>query len=283
MGPLPVYADLLMAVLWAALGAAYAYRLFQKGVRLNAPDTPRRAKWLVIAGLGFIFGNAVFLPLKEFPSIAWYLPIPVEYCLTPLGWAVELSLMTFAIAGISTLGFLEHHRARWVLIAMSLLIFISAKILFQAYAQDVPPDTGNQRKSADGLLLQTTGSTCAPTACANVARFFGKDTNEKEMVALLGTKDHGTSPAQIIYGMQKLGLACKKRYIHNKDIAQLHPPAILLVNWSIEVDGHVVVYNGLVDGEAEIWDPVSGKILMERDALNKKWHGRAIEISKGNS
>jgi hypothetical protein len=282
MGPSPIYVDILLALFVAGLGAAYALRLFRKGVRLSAPDAPRQAKGLVVAGLGFIFGNAVFLPLKEFPSVAWYLPILIEYYLTPLGWTIELSLMTFAIAGISMLSFLEHHRARWILIGMSLVFFICAESLFQNYARDVVPDTGNQRISADGLLLQTSGSTCAPTACANVARFFGKEISEKEMVELLGTKEHGTSPAQIIYGMQKLGFMCKKRYIHNEDIAQLHTPAILLVNWSNEVDGHVVVYNGIMDEKAEIWDPVSGKYLLKLSLLNSKWHGRAIEISKKN-
>ncbi len=275
MGPSPIYVDILLALFVAGLGAAYAHRLFRKGVRLNAPDAPRQAKGLVVAGLGFIFGNAVFLPLKEFPSVAWYLPILIEYYLTPLGWSIELSLMTFAIAGISMLSFLEHHRARWILIGMSLVFFICAESLFQNYARDVVPDMGNQRVSPDGLLLQTTGSTCAPTACANVARFFGKEIGEKEMAELLGTKEHGTSPAQIIHGMRKLGFACKKRHIRNNDLAQLHAPAILLVNWSNEVDGHVVVYNGMKDGKAEIWDPVSGKNKMDVDFLRacfKRYH-----------
>ena len=46
------------------------------------------------------------------------------------------------------------------------------------------------------------------------------------------------------------------------------------------MDGPVAGHNGIKDGNAGIWKPVSGKNIMGLDFHDKKWHGRAPGIPK---
>jgi hypothetical protein len=80
--------------------------------------------------------------------------------------------------------------------------------------------------------------------------------------------------------MRGLGFSCKKRMIPERDITRIHPPAVVFVNLSTEIDGHAAAFIRMKDGLAEIWDPSFGKSMRKPNDFAKTWGGRAVEISR---
>jgi hypothetical protein len=79
--------------------------------------------------------------------------------------------------------------------------------------------------------------------------------------------------------MKKLGFNCQKIYTKESDLNVVNLPALLFVDHpATGPESHAVGYMGNVGVKAEIWDPLSGKVLMGAEELRKIWHGRAIEM-----
>ncbi len=279
MPPLPIFVDIALALIFLLVGVLYGRRIFRGGMRLAASDAPQKARILVSIAMIFVFGNVAAAALKNYPAIAWYLPPPVEYGLLPLGWGIDVPMMSFTLAAIVTVAFLERHRARWLLAALGITALVAADSAFHHSAFAMIPRL-REPHVVDGIIRQTNNSTCAAATCANIARRLGKDADESSMVALLGTTEDGTSPAQMIYGLRRIGLHAKKRYLHNRDATKLAAPAVLLMPVGGEEDAHAIAYMGQADGMMQLWDPVAGLRPMTKEELAVIWPGRALEISK---
>ena len=278
MQPLPVTTDVFAAALGLASGLTHGRTLFRRGVRLSSRDLPRQARLLTCIGLGFVLLNVVYLPVKDNPVTAWFLPVSVEYYGDVATWVVDLLVMAFLSGAAIAVAVLERHPLRWALPVGTVVLLGTAMFTYHAFKSGVPPELRGARRSADGVILQTNGSTCAAAACANISSFLGVPKTEKEMVALLGTADDGTSNAEVIHGMRNLGFRCVKRYIRDRDASRLHVPAMLVVDLVGQPDGHAVAYMGQKDGKAEIWDPTGGKKWLGAEELRGLWRGRAIEV-----
>jgi len=228
----------------------------------------------------FLFANVLLLSVRSYPTLSWYLPVAVEYYSVPGLWLINVASMTFAFAAIVTLGYVIRHPARWVLLLACIGIVAMVEYRFRTSPLILPPEVRQERIGEDGVVRQTSGATCAAATCANVARMLGIHATEGELVALLGTTEAGTTPAQIVYAMHGLGFACTKRYVRDRDITKVKAPAVLFVMAVTEVDGHVVALAKVAVGQAEIWDPSAGKMLISVQELPKRWGGRAIEIGR---
>ena len=280
MLPLPVLMDVPIAALGLVLGLAHGRTLFRHGVRLSSRDLPRKARLLMFVGLGFVMLNLIYLPAKNNPVTAWYLPVPVEYYGYTVTWMADMFIMAFMAGTAIAVAVLERHLLRWALPAVSASLLCTAAFTYHTFHSGTRPELQRARLSPDGMILQTNGSTCAAAACANIATFLGVPKSEKEMVEILGTRDDGTSNAEVVHGMRRLGFKCTKRYIRDRDASRLHAPAMLLVDLVGQVDGHAVAYMGQKDGKAEIWDPTGGKRWLSAEELRVRWRGRAIEVGR---
>ncbi len=262
------------------LGLAHGRTLYRRGVRLFSRDLPRQASLLVGVGLGFVLLNALYLPVKQYPASAWYLPVAVEYYGDVATWIADLLVMAFLSGAVLSVAMLERHVLyRGLLVAVAALLG-TAMFVYHTFQSGVPPELYAARRSPDGVILQTNGSTCAAAACANISTVLGVPKSEREMVELLGTMDDGTSNAEVIHGMRRLGFICSKRYVRDRDPSRLLAPAMLIVDLVGQPDGHAVVYMGQKDGKAEIWDPTGGKRLLDTEQLRGWWRGRAIEVRR---
>ncbi len=278
MQPLPAIADVFVAVLGLLIGLAHGRALFVRGVRLSSTDLPRRARLLVMVGLGFIALNMIYLPIRHNPASAWFVPVLFEYYGDVGAWMVDLAVVTFLSGATMAVAALERHLLRWALPMVVTALVSTAVYTYHTFYTAVPPELHEARFSSDGVILQTSGSSCAAAACANVSSFYGVPRSEKEMAVLLGTTEDGTSDAQMVLGMQGLGFRCVKRYIRDRDASRLHAPSLLMVDLVGAVDGHVVAYMGQKDGKAEIWDPTGGKSWLGAEELRALWRGRSIEV-----
>jgi hypothetical protein len=254
-----------------------------RGVRLQGSVDVRNVPWLAASGLAFVFANSLFLILREFTYAEWYVPVTIDYFSVPVIWLADVFLMAFVFSAIAALGIVQRHRARWLVVALSLTVLPAAELQFQRSAWAVPPVLSTPRMTENGVLLQTSGSSCAAVACANIARQYGVPRTEAEMVALLGTTVSGTTPAQVIRGMETLGFSCAKHIARDHSIAKVEPPAVLFVAQGNDPTGHAVSYMRRDGNRFEIWDPGGGSRQFDQAEIARNWSGCAIEIRTGSS
>ena len=273
-------ADLLIVGAFFFLGMPYGRTLFKRGLRLSASDLSRQARLLVWLGVGFVLTNMVFLPIKQYPASAWFLPVPVEYYGVEVVWAADLAVISFLFGTVTAVALSERHFLGWILPMAAAMVLGAVIYTYHAAHRTTPLELRSARVAPDGTILQTNGSTCAAAACANIATALGVPKTEKDMVALFGTGDEGASNAEVIFGMRALGFHCAKRYVRDRDASRVHAPAMLLVDLVGQSDGHAVAYMGQKDGKAEIWDPTGGKRWLTPEELRALWRGRAIEVRR---
>lgn len=99
------------------------------------------------------------------------------------------------------------------------------------------------------------------------------------MAELLGTNVMGTSPAQIIRGMAKLGIRLRKADIQGRDPCALRCPAMLFVDHpSTGSESHLMVLFGVRDHVCDLSDPLVGKLRIPEKKLRSMWRGKALEV-----
>ncbi|MBM3289600.1 MAG: hypothetical protein FJY92_05565 [Candidatus Hydrogenedentes bacterium] len=269
---------LVASLLWP--GTAYGRRLAQRGLRLTGAVDMRMARGLVALAATFIVSNLLLLSIRSYPAVSWYLPVSIEYCATPGLFLLNIASMTFAFSAVSALAFSHRHPARWFVPLACIGVFAIVEFQFRTSPLVRPPEVRDERTGAGGVVLQTSGATCGAAACASVTRLLGAPKTEREMAALLGTTEAGTSPAQIVVAMRGLGFTCTKRYVPERDLSQVRAPAILFVAIGTEVDAHAVALANVTGSTAAIWDPSGGKHDVDVRDFSTRWGGRAIEIAK---
>jgi predicted double-glycine peptidase len=218
--------------------------------------------------------------LMTFPRAVWYFPPPIDYHGIPASWVVILTTLGLVFGTVGSLVWMQRHRAAWVILPACALVLGLAEWTIQNSIWFTQPEIQISRVDKDGLIRQTSATTCAAAACANVARAYGMEKTEREMVELLGTTDNGTTTGQIFYGMRRIGFECRKRRIADRDFTRLNAPALLFVTHGNIPLGHAVSYMGHKDGKAEIWNPSAGKQVMTREQLAQTWLGHAVEVRK---
>lgn len=280
MKPSPVPFDALMLVVGMLVGAFYGRRLYARGVRLSAKTNARQAGLLATVCVSFIGISFGFMLLMYFPRAFWYLPLVVDYYCVPGAWAVIVSMVGLTFGAVGALLYSQRHRALWVVAPACVLVFGGGEWIIQNSVWFTVPEISGSRIDDDGIVRQTSATTCGAAACANVARAYGIEKTEREMVELLGTTDSGTTTAQMIYGMRRLGFDCRKRKINDGDFTRLNAPALLFVMAGGTPLDHAVAYMGHKDGKAEIWNPRSGKEMLTREQLAQIWLGHAVEVRK---
>lgn len=143
-------------------------------------------------------------------------------------------------------------------------------------------------KIVDGVVLQTTSYTCAPSSIATLARLFGKYPNilEKDVVELTKTTRNGTSTLAEIRAMGELGLA--PEYRHNltvDDLVKINKPGLLhvKVKYNNKEIAHTVALLSVNSKEktVTIADPLSGINLKKFDDLKGYWMDEAVFVGQG--
>lgn len=214
------------------------------------------------------------LLLTQYPDVQWHLPLPILVYYTPLSRAASLGILSFVSALVSTLALRARHpQAR--LVPLCAVFFVTAFVLGQFFSARPLDASTLTRKEKDGVVLQTSGATCVAATCANILRGYGVTRSEAQMAEWLGTTIGGTSTAQLVYGMERLGFTCTLRDVPG--INDVHAPAVLLVSGA---DTHAVAFVGMQGPDAVVLDPMRGRVVMPVRILKGWWLGHAVEISR---
>jgi hypothetical protein len=148
-------------------------------------------------------------------------------------------------------------------------------------------DLVGEPKIVDGVVLQTTSFTCAPSSIATLARFVGKYPNilEKDVVKLTKTDRNGTSTLAEMRAMGELGLGADFR--HNltvDDLVKINKPGLLhvKVKYNNKEIAHTVALLS-VNPKTQtltIANPLSGIEVKRFDELKGYWMNEAVFVSR---
>lgn len=271
---------LFLAAVFGAAGAFEARRIVANhpGVTLETAHT--KARYL----LPLILLSLVPLVLFSIPQVwrlvLWRAPVWLDCYALPLRHGVLAALFGFLFANMAFMAAYTAHPKRRSLALASILIVLVIPLLQWQYSRSVLEELGPPKISRGGIVLQTSGTSCAAASGANIARILGADATEKEMAVLMNTSLlTGTTAGQAIMGMRSKGVECVK--LENTDIRGFAAPAMLFVDFpSLGPESHAVAFMGLSEGQAEIWDPMAGKRMYSLSSLGKIWHGKGLECSR---
>ncbi len=139
----------------------------------------------------------------------------------------------------------------------------------------------------DGIVLQTTNTSCAAASLANLARITQKAPNltEKEAANMLKTTRSGTSTLAILKALKKLGFSPKfESNLTYQQLLEIPSPALLHVLEPIRNRKipHSVVYLGFQENTKNIIiaNPLQGKQVIPASEMAAYWpSGQVIWLS----
>ena len=270
-------------------GGILGKKLALKGITsdnaLNNYQTP--LVWLLLAvvpGLGFLivldkFDLFPLLP-KIFPPIVLiYLAGYFNQIIVGLGCFFLGLLIFLELSGRRSPG-----KTTQLLVAMSAISLALSILIYLLQPVDVA-----QPKTINGIVMQTTPYTCAPSSIATLGRYIQKYPNltEAEVVKLTKTNRFGTTTLGEIRAMNQLDLF--PRYRHNltiEDLMKLRRPALMHVKEKRKTGkgvrfSHAVAYLGVdpVRKVILIGNPLYGLQVKTFEDLRKYWFGEAITIN----
>ena len=264
-------------MLGVVAGRRYGNSLHDGGVdlahKLRVWDLPL----LPVPLVGFVAAVVVHNLVMNNARVIWSLPVTMEFYVQPAIWALEMFFLSFSMFAIVTLAFKSRKAYGVVTIVFGTTILLTVSFLLRSASGPIQIEMPHRVK--DGVITQTTSATCAAASGANVASYFGIATTEAAMAEVMNTNRLGTSPSQIIHGMQSLGLHARKVRVDPGAVTEVNPPAVLLVYNLDQVDGHAVALMGIEDGLADVWDPAGKRTQFTAEEFREEWVGHAIEVS----
>jgi predicted double-glycine peptidase len=279
---IPFGLNVILIIVFILAGISESRRLLSKKKDLRLETALKSAPYLyallpfsILLFIGIII--LMIIQVKN-PSLFWKIPLWLQYYYTPLTWGTLISIFTFIFTLAFAISFHEKHPERWKVVAAGILLIGVIQLAQWNYTRPVAPDLKKHILST-GFVMQTSDVSCAAASAANIGRILGIKKTEKEMAEILGTTWAGTTAAQIIYRMQKIGFDCRMVEIPDCDPEKVAPPAMFFIGHPMTgPESHVVAYMGFYEDKAEIWDPLQGKIYMKKKDLYRIWEGRGIEI-----
>jgi peptidase C39-like protein len=212
---------------------------------------------LAIPGLLF-----VFYYLHIFDNAAWF------YSFRALPYSEVSACGLGFIAGILHSWTQPQTLGERALCPVTLLFFMVIPFIKPVLS---PIDVGQlQDRFEDGVVLQSTPSTCGPASAATILRNFGYPTSEKELAREAFTSRGGTENWYLARALRRRGLDVNFR-IQSPDSASLPSPAIAGVILRGGVGHFIAILNDSAE-EVTVADPLNGKHVINKSALKTYYH-----------
>lgn len=277
---LPIWLNVLLVVGLAGLGVLEARRLARRQPGLDLANVTHRAPYLYGVASAVVLFLAALFSLQYFPLLWWRLPLLLEYVFTCLTWGSVLALFSFLSGLSAAVAYLSDNHERHKLVVAGVLLIAAVQVAQWLHTRPVAPEL-THKITSEGIILQSSGVSCAAASAANIARHHGLQATEKQMARALGTTAlGGTSASQVVYGMADLGFSCRRVKVEGGDLTRLSLPAMIFVDHPLTgPESHAVVLMASSAKQAEVWDPLWGKRLWPPAELATRWHGFAIECT----
>lgn len=264
-------------------GAVVGGALAARGV--TAENALKGRRWLaagLLAAAGVV-AVALFFP-DRVPGLGPAVQLWVQHLtinLTVMGGSFSIGLLLL----MEWPGRKEKERARRLRFGVGVLSVLVGVLLWRSgpVEEFLGPATIYQ-----GVVMQTTGYTCAPASIATLARWVGADTaaTERETSRLTATTRWGTNTIMEVRAMEALGLRPRFALGLTLDSLLVHGgPALLHVDEPVgpRTIRHAVALLE-VDREAgtvTLGNPLEGRQVKAFSELDGYWIGEAVFVEDG--
>jgi len=167
-------------------------------------------------------------------------------------------------------------RSLWIIVpAFVIITAVELYLLWPVLGQ-----LGKEEIDKSGVVLQTTGSTCAPACLATLLRLYGKPITEAEAVLAMGIGSNGSYDDEMVRGAKAVGFSAARaeKRATLEGIAAIDRPLILSIKYFGEWDLHAVGLLGLTSDTLYIADPLIGLREYDRRTFHEHWRGPAVHL-----
>lgn len=271
--------EFLMTLLFGVLAIVWGMRwgrfLVRQGATANNLFTGK--DWKSVAFLGLYLGLLV---------LALYLP---QLQILPLEWRIYGMRITWTIMRVLLLGFcgvafiVSWKTARLQIIAVGLIGLIGLGGFTAAESYFLAPIHAslNDNLLPNGIFRQTSNSSCAPAALANVLRRWEINATESSVAKLAGTSRLGTSMPQLIVAARGFGLNGIELSPTWEQMRRINRPGVL-ATWLYSETGKAPHAVSLLAMDAEtvtIADPAFGKFYnLNQTQFERVWRNQYVPI-----
>ena len=278
MTRIPIIFHICIFFLALFAGRLEAGRLTKKYPKTRPEDILKHSAhlYVLIPLFLLLFGNNLILQRTR--HIFWYFPLWLQYYYSAVTWGLILLILLFLFILILTLSFRTRHKDRRKMVGVAVCFVIAIEAVQWGFTRPLAPRLYEKRTS-DGVILQSSSSSCVPASAATILNdFFDRNVSEQELATLFGTTlMSGTSVAQLIYGLETLGIASSRKYIKDADLNKIKAPAVLFIDVG-KPENHAIVFLSFTQDKVEIIDPLIGKKNYTWKEFQQIWHGRAVEL-----
>lgn len=265
----------LLQVAAFALGIVTAHFAFRRNPSITVETALKHSRTLLPVSLVSLVLLSVPLSAQITDSICQDLPLWLQRNANETTWLLIGALFAFLSGFTVYLALRTGHPKRSQLtlavVLVNLAIFIVNWRLNSGIADFL------EHRTKDGVVVQSTGASCAAATLSNIANHYGTAISEPEAAQLMGTTTLGTSPGEMRYALQRLGIGYRTLNERHSDLSRIRPPAMLFVDHpAVGSEGHVVAYFGMSGQNFEIWDPLVGKTFWSKQRVQEVWHGNGI-------
>lgn len=247
---------LLLGILAFAWGKHLGRLLLRKGATANNLFKGKTS--ISLAFLGLYVGLLL---------LALYVPqfhgLPLQWRV--YGMRVTWTLMRVILVGFCGLAFVISWRtARTQVIVVALLGILGLGSFTGAEAYFLVPIYPQLKDNllSTGIFQQTSDSSCAPSALANVLRIWGLAATESDVARLAGTSRLGTSMPQLIVAAHSFGMNGMELKPTWEQMQRINRPGVL-ATWLYSASGkspHAIALIGMNQDTAIVADSAFGEI-----------------------
>jgi hypothetical protein len=260
-------------LLLGAAGVAAALWLRRRDGAITLDNALARAPHLyAIAVIMFALGG-VALAAYLHPRWLWALPLALEASFSALVWRSVVALMAFGFALTTTLAFAAQSPRRWSLMIGSLALVVALALFAAERSRPIAPEL--RAVERDGVVLQSSGVSCVSASAANLLRLHGVTVTEAQMAELTGATRDGATSAQLLVGLSEMGLDGRRSFHADRDLSRVPLPAVIFYGDEYGTPHAVVLAERGVD-DAVILDPLRGRVVLPRSAVEAWWDGEAV-------
>lgn len=258
------------------LGALHARRLNAQGISWDAFQAGNSLdrKKIVPLALGLSLVGAWYLLEQKFQFFK-----PVEGFLQQGGLVTLRSVLVFLFVLQWNLATerVRLKRALWAIVPSILIMTgVEAYHLWPMALQ-----VNESLISRHGVVIQTTGYTCAPASLATLMRLYGKPMTEVDASVLVGGGMGGSFDDEITAGAKAAGFPDALPWTGNLDaIASEDLPLIVSIRFHDVWDMHAVALIGLSSTTVTLADPMGGLRRIPRDRFHEHWRGRGVRFGR---
>lgn len=266
----------LASLLGGGFGALEWRRIARRHAGTTVENALRRARHVIAIVPVALVLLAVQVVVVTHPDITWNAPVWLELHYTSLLFGSVAACMSFVFGLAGHGAMVTRHRHRVPLLASTLIVVGIVVTIEWDFTTPIWSDLHERMNGY--VVLQSTGASCAAASAANLVRQHGVVQTEREMAALLGTTRFGSTPAQVVHGLERLGFSCRKVFHANADSASVRAPAVLFYPpGDIYSTGHAVLLASAEAHNAIVLDPLVGRVLLNPVELSARWKGHAVE------